>query len=98
MSVLRHIPIRRALNRPNLLLGAERELILLVGLITAALIFITLSLPIMLIGIAIWIITSALLRMMARSDPILSKIYLRHMCYQSYYAAHSSPFVDNLSC
>jgi len=94
---LRHIPIRRALNRPNLLLGAERELMLLVALICAALIFVAMSPGVMLIGFIIWIVTTTLLRMMAKSDPILSKVYLRHLRYQRYYSAHSSPFVEEAS-
>jgi type IV secretory pathway TrbD component len=35
----RRIAIHRSLNRPHLLLGAERSLVLLTGLVTALLVF-----------------------------------------------------------
>lgn len=92
MDQLKAIPIHSALNRPNLFLGGERELMLLLGLMCALLVFIALTLPTIIMGAGIWIVFSSLLRMMAKSDPLMSKIYIKQIKYKSYYPAHSTPF------
>jgi type IV secretory pathway TrbD component/type IV secretory pathway VirB2 component (pilin) len=48
--------IHRALSRPNLLMGADRELVLLTGLAAVILIFVVLTWYSALFGIAIWIV------------------------------------------
>lgn len=92
MDELKAIPVHSALNRPNLFLGGERELMLLLGLMCALLVFIALTLPTIIMGAVIWIVFSSLLRMMAKSDPLMSKIYIKQIKYKSYYPAHSTPF------
>lgn len=87
----RKIPIPQSLHRPSLLLGGERELVLITGLLSAVLIFITLSLPAIVMGLALWLMVIALLRRMAKADPILSKVYKRHIKYRGYYPAKSRP-------
>jgi type IV secretion system protein VirB3 len=83
-----------ALNKPYLLLGGERELMLMVGLFSALMIFIAMTWQTFIIGIALWVTLSMLLRMMAKADPLMSKIYLRQLKYKDFYAAHSSPFYE----
>ncbi|NQY73241.1 MAG: VirB3 family type IV secretion system protein [Candidatus Margulisbacteria bacterium] len=92
MDKIREIPIRRSLHRSNLLLGAERELVLLTGLMSFTLIFSSMSVMVMVIGIGIWFAITAILRLMAKFDPVLSKIYIRHIKYRAYYPAKSTPF------
>jgi len=94
MLEIRQVPIRRSLNRSNLLLGAERELVLLTGMMAFSLIFIGMSFVIAVIGVLIWLTLTALLRIMAKTDPVLSKVYIQHIKYQPYYAAKSTPFRD----
>lgn len=89
---LRKIPIRRSLNRSNLLLGAERELVLLTGLMSFTLITISFSLPIVILGLSLWLAMITVLRWMAKSDPVLSKLYIRHLKYQAHYPPYSTPF------
>ncbi len=89
---LRRIPIHRALNRPDLLAGCERELVLVTGLITLTLIVVALNLVSAIIGIIVWIAIVGILRKMAKVDPFMSKIYLRHIQYKSFYSASSTPF------
>ena len=89
---LKPIKIHAALNKPNLLFGAERELILLVGLFSAMMIFIAMTWQTFIVGVVLWVILSTLLRMMAKADPLMSKIYLRQLKYKSFYPAHSTPF------
>ncbi len=84
--------IHRALSRPNLLMGADRELVLLTGLAAVILIFVVLTIYSALVGIAIWFVIVGLLRLMAKSDPLMRQVYVRHISYKSYYKATSSPW------
>jgi len=84
--------IHRALSRPNLLLGADRELVLLTGLAAAILIFVVLTWYAALFGIAIWVVVVAALRMMAKADPMMRRVYLRHIGYRPSYHPTSTPW------
>lgn len=84
--------IHRALSRPNLLLGGDRELVLLTGLATIILIFVVLTVYSALIGLAIWILTIGALRLMAKADPLMRKIYMRHIRYRRVYRPSSTPW------
>lgn len=84
--------IHRALSRPNLLMGADRELLLLTGLAAVILIFVVLTVYSALIGIAVWIVIAGVLRMMAKADPLVRKVYIRHISYRPYYKATTSPW------
>lgn len=90
----RRIPIHRSLNRPNLILGGERELVLMTMLIGALIAFTASSWMQVGIGAAFWVFLHALLVEMAKHDPVMSKIYLRHVRYKSYYPARSGLFAD----
>lgn len=90
--MLRQVPIHRALHRPSLILGAERELVLLTGLIATVLVVVALSVVSAVLGIALWSLGVALLRQMGKADPLMSRVYLRHLRYQAYYPAHSAAF------
>ncbi len=85
-------PIHRALSRPNHLMGADRELVLLTGLATVILIFVVLTWFSVLLGIAIWIAVVAILRIMAKADPMMRQVYLRHIGYRPTYRPTSSPW------
>ncbi|MBN2768431.1 MAG: conjugal transfer protein TrbD [Campylobacterales bacterium] len=89
---LKKIKIHSALNKPNLLFGAERELILLLGLFSAMMIFIAMTWQTFIAGIIMWVILSTLLRMMGKADPMMSKVYIRQMKYNSFYPAKSTPY------
>jgi type IV secretory pathway TrbD component len=84
--------IHRALSRPNQLMGADRELVLLTGLATVILIFVVLTWFSVLFGIAVWIAVVGALRMMAKADPMMRQVYLRHVRYQRSYRPTSSPW------
>lgn len=91
-SNLQRNRIHRALSRPNLLMGADRELVLVTGLAAAILIFVVLTLYSALFGIAVWIVVIAALRMMAKADPMMRKVYARHISYRPHYRATSTPW------
>ena len=89
---LQRTRIHRALSRPNLLMGADRELVLVTGLATIILIFVVLTWVSALFGLAIWTVIVGLLRMMAKADPQMRRIYLRHITYRPHYRPTSSPW------
>lgn len=84
--------VHRALSRPNLLMGADRELVLLTALAAVILIFVVLTWYAALFGLAIWLIAVAALRMMAKADPLMRRVYVRHISYKAFYRATSSPW------
>lgn len=91
-SNLSRSPVHRALSRPNLLMGADRELVLLTALAAIILIFVVLTWYAALFGMAIWMIAVAALRMMAKADPLMRRVYVRHISYKAFYRATSSPW------
>lgn len=92
---LRAIPLRRAGNRANLFMGGDRELVMFSGLLSGALIFSAQELRATLFGIALWFGALFAFRLMAKADPKMRQVYLRHRLYQPYYPARSTPFRDN---
>jgi type IV secretory pathway TrbD component len=93
--VLRAIPIRRAGNRDNLFMGGDRELVMFSGLLAGALIFSAQDVRATAFGILLWFGALFALRLMAKADPKLRRVYLRHRRYQAYYPARSTPFRQN---
>ena len=91
-SSLQRTRIHRALSRPNLLMGADRELVLVTGLASIILIFVVLTWVSALFGLAVWTVIVGLLRMMAKADPQMRRVYLRHITYRSHYRPTSSPW------
>lgn len=94
---LRKIPIRRAGNRQNLFMGGDRELVMFAGLMAFALIFSAQELRATVVGLLLWFGALYLCRLMAKSDPKLRFVYMRHRAYKPYYAARSTPFRVNTS-
>jgi len=94
MSQLRTIPIHRAGNRENLFMGGDREMVMLAGLLAGALVFSAQDTKATVFGIALWVGALFALRLMAKADPKLRHVYLRHRLYKAYYAARSTPFCE----
>lgn len=92
---LRRVPIRRIGNRHNLFMGGDRELVMLSGVIAFALIFSAQEWRAAIIGTVLWITALYLLRLMAKSDPLMRKVYLRHRRYKAYYGPRATPFREN---
>ena len=92
---LRTVPIRRAGNRQNLFMGGDRELVMFSGLMAFALIFSAQETRATVVGLLLWFCALYLCRLMAKSDPKLRFVYLRHRKYAPYYAARSTPFRAN---
>jgi type IV secretory pathway TrbD component len=90
MKEPRRIAIHRSLNRPHLLMGAERNLVLLVGVITAMVVFSgNISTVSVILGVVLWTISFWALLRMSKADPQMSRVYQRHIRYHAYYSARS---------
>lgn len=94
---LRSIPIRRAGNRNNLFMGGDRELVMFAGLLAFALIFSSQELRATIFGLALWFSALYACRLMAKHDPKLRQVYLRHRRYKRFYPPRSTPFRSNSS-
>lgn len=95
MQDLQRIDIYSALNKPNLIFGADRELILTTGVISFALIFTGLTLVTTILGFFLLFFCGFFLRMMSKSDPIMRHTFMRQLKYKTFYFARSTPFVRN---
>jgi type IV secretion system protein VirB3 len=73
-------------------MGADRELVLLTGLATIILMFVVLTWYSVLLGLAVWIAVLGILRIMAKSDPMMRQVYLRHIGYRPSYRPTPSPW------
>jgi type IV secretory pathway TrbD component len=93
MAELRQVPIYRALNRPNLLMGGDRELVLVTILSTLFLIVLLASWYTVAIGAVVWFAGMWGVRWMAKADPLMRNVYLRHIKYSQRYDAKSGPFL-----
>jgi type IV secretion system protein TrbD len=87
--------IHRAGIRPHLFLGGDRELVLLTGLVAFALTVPSFQWASIVTGIGLWLVALALLRKMAKSDPLMRHVYLRQLRYRRYYPARSKPWREN---
>ena len=92
---LRTVPIRRAGNRENLWMGGDRELVMFSGLMAGALIFSAQDVRATIFGLALWFGALFAFRLMAKADPKMRHVYLRHRLYRAYYAPRSTPFRTN---
>ena len=93
---LRTVPIRRSGNRHNLFMGGDREMVMFSGLLAFALIFSAQELRATVMGLVLWTLSLFLLRLMAKADPMMRFVYLRHRRYRDYYPARSTPYRVNL--
>lgn len=92
MDELRSVPLHRALTRPQLFAGGEREPMLLLILVCFSLIFIGLSWFTVLGAFVFYFFGVLILRLMAKRDPLMSGIYRRHVGYRRFYAARPTVF------
>ena len=85
----REVIFHRSANRPHLVLGCDRELAIFSIFVCALVAFSLMSLWGVFIAGAIWSIFMAVLSRMAKADPMLRQVYIRHVKYQPFYPAKS---------
>lgn len=86
----RSLPVHQSLHRHAHVLGAERELVMTSGLI-ALLVGVGGLTAVSIIAAAVfWLVSVFALRRMAKADPIMSRVWLRHIKQQEFYPAKAS--------
>lgn len=86
------VTIHQSLNRPMLLLGGERTLVLLLGVIAGVFIFSLAALWAAAVGVGMWLVGTWVLSRAGDYDPLLSKTGPRSLKYKRFYPAASTPF------
>jgi len=80
-------PILQSLTRPILLLGGERENVILLACISLSLCTVGRDILSLILAIIIWFVGIIASKLMARIDPWSTKIFLRSLQYQDFYHA-----------
>ena len=88
----REVAIHQSANRPNQLLGGDRELVLVAILIAVSLAFSLASLWGIGLSIGFWVAAIAVFQRMGKADPMMRQIYLRHIRYRTFYPAKGGLF------
>jgi type IV secretory pathway TrbD component len=83
------VVIHQSLCRPILIGGAERTLVFVNGIISAALIFGIGSVEATIFGLLMAVGVHWALVKLATRDPQFSEVYQRHVIYQTYYPARA---------
>jgi type IV secretion system protein TrbD len=81
--------IHQSANRPNQLMGGDRELVLVSLLTSVALAFSLASWWGLGISVAWYVGAMAVLKRMGKADPLLRQVYMRHIRYRPFYPAKS---------
>jgi len=88
----REVTIHQSANRPNQILGGDRELVLLAMLVAASLAFSLASLWGVALSIGFWVSSVAVFQRMGKADPMMRHIYMRHIRCRTFYPAKSGLF------
>lgn len=89
---MRAAPVHRSLHRPPLVMGADRELVLTSALFCFLMGFGGMSAFSVGSALLAWLFILYMLRRMAKADPQMCRIWLRHVAQQPYYLAHATPW------
>ena len=89
MDAPREVPFHESANRPNLLLGGDREMVLASAILAAMLVFAVMKWWSVFPGVLLWLAAVAVLARMGKADPLLRQVYVRHIKYRSFYPAKS---------
>ncbi len=85
----REIIIHQSANRPNQLMGGDRELVLVSLLTSVALAFSLASWWGLGVSVAWYVGAMAVLKRTGKADPLLRQVYMRHIRYRPFYPAKS---------
>jgi type IV secretory pathway TrbD component len=85
----REVMIHQSANRPNQLMGGDRELVLVSLLTSVALAFSLASWWGLCVSVAWYVGAMAVLKRMGKADPLLRQVYMRHIRYRPFYPAKS---------
>lgn len=86
-------PLRASINRPQTLLGGDRELVILGGLLCAVLAVSVLKFWSFIAAGILWLCIAGVLARIGKADPLMRQVYLRHLKYRDWYPARSGRFL-----
>jgi len=92
----REVVIYQSANRPNLLLGGDRELVLVTVMVAGCLAFSLATWWGVGVAVVVWIGSIGVLQRMAKADPLLRRVYLRHIRYAGFYRAKSGLYARSV--
>lgn len=91
MDEPRQVPFHESANRPNLLMGGDRVLVIVSFIVSAIVIFAGLKWWSFLFGGTVLAVLLGVVSRMAKVDPMLREAYVKHIGYkQPFYPAKSS--------
>jgi type IV secretory pathway TrbD component len=88
---LRRTPFYRVLYRPPLILGGEREPVLITLVIAVGLMMSGFNLVSLMVAAILWFGGIAAFRLMAKHDPYMTSVYRRQLTYRAHYSPRSRP-------
>jgi type IV secretory pathway TrbD component len=91
---LRRTPFFRVLHRPRLFLGGEREPTMMMAIVAAGLAVSGQNVVTLIVAAVLWFGCIGVFRQVAKSDPQMSRVYMRQLKYRGYYAPRSRPYRD----
>ncbi len=89
LDVPREVKFHESANRHNLIMGGEREWVLLSALVAVILVALIQTWWSTALGLGLWFLSVAILKRMGKADPIMSKIMFKHFQYRDYYPGQS---------
>lgn len=90
--IRRAAPLRRSLQRHALVMGGERDLVMMAALIALIIGAGGQTLLCAVAGVVFWLASLFGLRRMAKADPCMSQVWRRHVRQQDFYPARSAPW------
>jgi len=87
---MRIIPIRQSLHRHNLVMGGERELVISITVLSFVVGLGGMTWIAGITAVALYIFGIIVARRMAKADPVMVRVWLRHRKKQIYYPAKTS--------
>jgi type IV secretion system protein TrbD len=88
---LRTVPLRGSLMRPDLIGGVERQLLFVAAMCSGITGFTLIrdghEFIGIITGLSLWLAFMWVLIRLGKADPIMSKVYIRHVKYRSFYPA-----------
>ena len=79
--------------RTFVFMGGDRELVLLTALFSGMIMFYSFDLVLFIIAFTLFMVSLKAFRMIAKADPLMKNVYLRHTKYKGIYLAKSTPYV-----
>lgn len=76
----------------NLVWGCDRELFLMLSLLYAVSALTSKSIVVIAVIAIMFLITLKVLRIIAKSDPLLTRVFINHIHFRKFYPAKSTPF------